>query len=159
ASCGNDNKVRLWNAASLEESAVLTGHGKKVSSVGFAPNGTLASGSLGGSICLWDIEHPKTEAVMPPTGAGVLAPAFSLDGRTPASAHDDRTVLLWNPQDKQPRALHILKERGSSVVSLALSSDGKILACRTNNGNVELWDLSQGKPKKVALLKGKRGGR
>src|SRR5262249_20106020 len=112
-----------------------------------------------GSICLWDIEHPKTEPVMLPTGAGVLALAFSSDGKTLASAHDDRTVLLWNPQDKQPRALHILKERGSSVVSLALSSDGKILACRTNNGNVELWDLSQGKPKKAPLWKGKGGGR
>jgi WD40 repeat protein len=159
ASCGGDPVVRLWDAATLEEKAVLKGHEKNVWSVAFAPNGTLASGSDDGTIRLWDTAQGKTQepVVLKAEAGGVFSVAFSADGTLLASGHGDNGARLWDPRGKQRQALHTLPGHATAVLALALSSDATALACRTNDGNVQLWDLSRGVPSKGALLKG--GGR
>ncbi len=51
----SDNSIRLWDAKSGEQKAILTGHSSWVNSVAFSPDGeTLASGSADNSIRLWE---------------------------------------------------------------------------------------------------------
>ena len=59
ASGSEDKTIRLWNAATGEQCAILTGHTAPVKSVAFSPDGlTLASGSEDSTVRLWDLTSP-----------------------------------------------------------------------------------------------------
>jgi len=60
ASCGNDQLVKLWNAADGKPVRTLSGHASHVYSVLFHPDGKhLLSGDLGGEVRQWDLATGK----------------------------------------------------------------------------------------------------
>ncbi len=86
----------MWNLPS----AVLTAS-SHINSVAFSPDGhTLAAGSDGGTVWLWDVADPAHPT---PLGQPVTVPAsavnsvaFGPDGRTLAAGSEDGTVRVWN---------------------------------------------------------------
>ena len=54
-----DNTVRLWDVATGQHKATLTGHTNSILSVAFSPDGTtLASGGGDGTALLWNLAPP-----------------------------------------------------------------------------------------------------
>jgi WD40 repeat protein/serine/threonine protein kinase len=146
AAIGEDNTVRLWDAASGQEVALLEGHGGPVTSVAFSPDGLLlASASADQTIILWDVLTHRIETVLAGHRQAVFTVAFSPDGTQLASGGDDGALILWDVQAGTALA-EPLEEHSDGVLAVAFSPDGKLVASGSRDGTVILWDVATRQP-------------
>jgi WD40 repeat protein len=99
--------VVLLETATGGRRAELRGHTETIFRVAFASDGrTLASGSMDGTIRLWDLPSGKEVGRLEGHRGWVLDLAFSPDGRRLASASLDTTALVWDVArtTRRPRA-------------------------------------------------------
>jgi WD40 repeat protein/transcriptional regulator with XRE-family HTH domain len=136
-------EVRVWREAGHTLHLAWQAHTDIVVPLSFSPDErTLASGSLDGSLKLWDVESGAPLWTVGPLN-GVLSLAFAPDGRTLASGGFDATVRLWDPRLGTP--LQDMLHPGA-VFSLAWTPDGRLLASGDVAGTVRLWELQPGRP-------------
>src|SRR2546427_269594 len=76
---------------------------------------------------------------------GVTSVAFSPDGRTLASASDDRTVILWDLAARRLERPSLAGHR-DWIASVAFAPDGKTLASASADRTVILWDVATRRP-------------
>jgi RNA polymerase sigma factor (sigma-70 family) len=92
----SDNKVALWDVDTgtpLFEWPCGSGRGVAV----FSPDGkTLAWGSSGGEMRLWETASKKPRRTVTGHSTAVKSLAFSPDGRTLVSGSEDTTALVWD---------------------------------------------------------------
>jgi WD40 repeat protein len=146
ASGGADRVVRVWEAATGRERAVLKG-ARPVNAVAFAPDGkTLASAGDELPVRLWEVGTWKAMPTLDGHTGVVYALAFSPDGGTLASAgaRPDPTgeVKLWDVATGRER--RALGDFPRPVYAVAFSPDGKALVTGGGDGAVRLWDPGTG---------------
>jgi WD40 repeat protein len=141
ASSGTEFVVRVWDAATGNETQALTGHEWPVHGVAFSPDGRrLASCSADTTVRIWDWTTGQELRVLEPRHtARVQNVAFSRDGKFLASAGWDRTVKVWETATWQ--LVHNLRDSsGAAAQCVAFGRDGRRLAWGSADGTVKVWD-------------------
>ncbi|MFG2547416.1 hypothetical protein ACGFOM_33825 [Streptomyces sp. NPDC048594] len=154
ATAARDGRVRLWDVTNPARPVSLSepfspGEGD-IRSLVFSPDGDTLAVLSAGAVRLWNVgdpAHPTAHGPPVPLRTRYAGPdtlAFSPDGRTLATAYDDRTVQLWNTEDpSHPRRLgRPLSGHRGYVNTLAFSPDGRTLASGGADDTVRLWDVS-----------------
>ena len=94
---GGDGTVRIWDAATGEQRATLTGHTSVVRRWRSHPDGTwLATGGDDGTVRIWDAATGEQRATLTGHTSCVSAVAFAPDGTWLATGSDDGTVRIWD---------------------------------------------------------------
>jgi WD40 repeat protein len=134
-------RYAMLAAAALPGITVLSGHTDAVKSVAFSPDGkTLASGSLDGTVRLWDVNtYQQIGGPLASHIGYVFSVAFSPDGKTLAAGGADGRVRLWDVGTHRQIGGPLAGHTGA-VSSVAFSPDGKTLADGSDDG-VRLWDV------------------
>jgi len=159
ATAGSDGTASLWDVARPQAprrlgrplaGPGLPGHPVgSVYSVAVSPDGrTLAAGTDGGSVLLWDIADRGVPRSLRPGPTGYRGPvrtvAFSPDGQTLATGAD-HDVILWDLADRAaPRPLGPpLAGHREVVNTLAFAPGGRVLATGSDDGTVILWNVGE----------------
>jgi WD40 repeat protein/class 3 adenylate cyclase len=153
-----DSLLRGMEAAPPGLIGFLHGHLLSVSSVSMSPNGAfLASGSVDGTIQLWDVRQRR--ALGPPLvghDGAITSVAFSPDGKTLAAGNYDKTVRLWDVARRRPLGPPF--GAFSDIVNgVAFSHNSRTLAAADDDDTIELWDVSAHTPTMRTTLPGDGG--
>ena len=124
----------------------LKGHRDDLAGLAFsADDRQLASGSVDGTIRLWNVADGRSLAELPGHLESVEAVAFSPDGQTLASVNPGIEVTFWHLPTRRELARLAHPEAGYHV---SFSPDGRRLALSTTAGNletdadrVEVWEV------------------
>src|SRR5262249_22714528 len=129
ATAGFDRTIRLWDAATGQETLTIHGHPDGVNDVAFSPDGQrLISVSYDHTLRIWDATDLTSE---PPTGPvltlsgqhHMLGVAFSPDGQRLAGASQDGTVTVWDAASGQQA--WSIPAHADRVRGVAFSPDGQ----------------------------------
>ncbi|UBF24245.1 WD40 repeat domain-containing protein [Kovacikia minuta CCNUW1] len=156
-----NSKFKIQNSSPSS----LLGHTHAVWSVAFSPNGCLlASGSLDGSVRLWNRFTGQCLQILRQHQSGVWSVAFSpnvdannCDRQLLASGSQDQTIQLWEittplPASRAHQAspelivhpLRTLEGHTSWIRCIAFRPDGQTLASASSDGAVKLWQVTTG---------------
>jgi WD40 repeat protein len=138
-------EVRLFDAASGKEQAVLKGHTDGVDHLAFSPDGKmLASAAFYDSIRIWDVAARAELAALGARGLMVHCLGFGPDGKTLAWA-DDREYQVWDVARRERLRSFQRLVRGYGSV---FSPDARTLAS-PNYPDLDLWDVGRGKLRQI----------
>jgi WD40 repeat protein len=113
----------LWDVAAGKERLKLDDQGEPA---GFSPDGRLVAILNGQYTCLMNTRTGLEVRRLRGDSIRVICAAFSPDGKTLATAGDEKAVSLWEVVTAKQR--HVLKGHHSGVRFVAFSPDGRQLA-------------------------------
>ena len=129
----------LWDVASGERRATLTGHSSYLMAIAYSPDGAqLATTSTDGTAILWKVATGQPTATLTGHEGFVTSVAFSPDGATVATASRDHHIRLWDPATGTLRKT--LGEHVGWVRSIAFSPDGALLASVGSDRTLRVWN-------------------
>jgi WD40 repeat protein len=110
--------------------------------VAFGPDGTLAVGTIGGQIALFDARTRTLKRVIDTGPTGVESLAYSPDGRYVVSGafYGPDPIRVWSTTDGGPVRSYTAQLSG--VHGLSWSADGRYIASASFNGPIWLWSYA-----------------
>ena len=133
-------------AYQIQERNRLAGHNDWVYGVEFLPveNSSrekqgllLASGSLDGTVKLWNLNGQNLDTFQPSGGGKIANIALSPDGQQIASVGEDTFVRLW---DLDGNLLNTFKGHEAWIYGVAFSPNGELIASGSVDNTVRLWN-------------------
>ena len=112
-------------------------------SLGFAPNGTLATGTRGGIVQLWTLASGDQIAGPVPVAAGPVTSiaADPAGQRFATTGGQDGTVKLWSSATLEQEGAALTTEQGAAATA-AFEPGGKDLLVVDDHGNGFTWPAS-----------------
>ena len=138
-----DNTIRIWDADTGRQLALLSGYEADVLATTISPDRrVIASGGRNNAIRIWDAETGDKIATLTGHGRDVLAIAFSPDSRWIVSGSRDKTVKIWDASEG--KELQTLTGHDASVYAVAFSPDGREIISGSRDGVIRIWNAKSG---------------
>lgn len=140
-------EVRLLDAATRQELAVLSGSAGTVRAIAFSRDGTLlaAAGGLparSGEVLIWDVAQRKLLHTIHGHSDCIYGVAFSPDGKSIATASYDKLVKLFDITSE--KEIRTYKDHIDAVYAVAFTPDGKRLVSGAADRTIKIWDVATG---------------
>ncbi len=170
-----DNTVRLWDAETGQNLAVMKEHDWEVVSLATSSNGRLAVSASGWTVrysrkivAVWDLESGRRLHLFSQTdpekdketfnGPWITAASFTSDDRRVMAAYTDGIVRTWD-LEKNGQQSRVSFEGGGfrqdEFANSAFAPDKTKLLTSNGAGVLELWEVKTGK--RVGAFRGHRG--
>lgn len=124
-----DNKVRVFDAATCSTRFQLAGHPQRIGSVAFNKSGTaLATGDDSARIYLWNPKTGQKIREFPRDKGhtkGIIGIAFSSDGSRMATVGNDDVIKVWKTSGGNP--IGTILGKGANLYGVAFTKSGGIL--------------------------------
>jgi WD40 repeat protein len=134
------DRAQLCHSLSISASPPLLFEGTPLA---FSPDSKTLAYAHGSEVVLWDVSTGAKHGALHSHTGPVLAVAFSPNGKLLASSSKDRSVRLWQLDNKN-EAWAVLQGASISdrIMCLAFTPDNQALALWGSEGNVRLWDIT-----------------
>jgi WD40 repeat protein len=131
--------VKVWDAATGQETLTLKGHSSAVWSVSFSPDGErIVSGSSDNTVKVWNAETEQEAHTLKGHSGPVHSVSFSPDGERIVSGSSDNTLKVWDAETGQ-ETLTLIGHAGL-VRSVSFSRDGERIVSGSWDSTVKVWD-------------------
>ena len=140
-------EVRLMDAATKQQVAVLGGQASGVRAVAFSRDGRLlaAAGGLparSGEVRIWDVAERTLLHTLHGHSDCIYGVAFSPDGKTVATASYDKLIKLWDIATE--KEIRTYKDHIDAVYAVAFTPDGQRLISGAADRTVKIWNVATG---------------
>lgn len=141
AGAGYQNKVKVWNLATEERTATMSGHTGGILGIDFHPTQPwIVTGSLDQTARVWNYETQQEIQKFTDQLVQVKDVQFSPDGKQLATAAWDKSILLRSTKDWSIQ--HKLEGHVSIVNAITYGNDGDYLLSGGGNNTVSEADNS-----------------
>jgi WD40 repeat protein len=141
ASCGEDQKIILWNKSSGKILATLKDKYNSIRYCRYNTDGTLIAAVVYGErVKIWstitnDIVFILEGHHLQP----IYACTFSPDGSIIATVSGDTTFALWDVSEPHSPPIYHSKAHDDIIQTVAISPDGIYLATGGNDNKIHIW--------------------
>ena len=143
ANANGDGAVQIWDTASWESTATLTGHDRPVTKIVISPDSTwLVTTSADGTAQIWDRATGDNTITLTVRTDWFASVVISPDGTWLATAGVDGTVQIWDRATGENTAT--LAGHTRPVTDVVISPDGTWMVTKDSAGTAHRWDRPTG---------------
>jgi WD40 repeat protein len=138
---GGDERVRIFDAVSGEQTRALAGHSGSIAALALSTdNTTVATGGDKGVIKFWNLADGADKHQIHAHEAAISTLAFHPAGTQIASGSADGTIRIW----QRPIPPRVLAGHSQAVNVVAVSPNGLLIATAASDNSIRLWNFADG---------------